>query len=892
MGFKKLLFLTALIVGGAAIGAILGGHSTPGDIGDVATPADSDATASASAYTIPGTYTFTVPAGMISVTVELWGGGGRGASKPTISSAGGGGGGGGAYSRKTISVVPGSTHTIIVGAGGTDAAINGGDSTFDANVIVAKGGSGVANDGTAGGAGGFASGGIGTTTYSGGIGGSYIATPTPTLSPTATASPLPSYTAAPSPTFSPTPTPTLTPTPTRTPTPTPTRTSTPTPTATPTPAPTATAGSKPTSTPTTSPSYTPTPSMPAPTSPAPTPTITPSPSPTPYGAGGGGGAGNANNGGAGGNASTLGQYSGYGGTGGSSGGGAGGNGSNVYPNGNGSPGSQPGGGGGGATHGTGSDPQNFAGGRGGDGKAVLTYTIDTTPPSTPGTPSTTSPTNNNKPTWSWDASTDSGSGLASPAYAAQWCTDAGFTGCDANTAFSNTNSFTHTTSLADGTWYFRVKASDMAGNSSPYASSSPVFIDATAPTVPGIPNATVPKGIASTDLSSQDWSWTASTDTGSGMTQYDWRIESMPSGTTYSGTTTAPIVTTTLPVGTWKFYVKAEDNVGNQSAESSSILAIMASSMHVVTVDCSAPLVHTVFSTNDISDPVLDLSPIATQSGSLLVADLHCGLFVKTLIPPYYVVVEIPSGAEIKASASVWSDKVFIPPVPITITTTIPAPSGFTSQIALAIKIGHDVASLDVTKGARIFLSSQAGKKAGYISSGVFSEITDICADDSQVVGDALVAGRSCKFDSGSNLVIWTKHFTKFVTYTLAQAPQTPLPPSSGGGGGIPIPLGWLNPTKTPAATSKPIPSSAKQRPFLKNLKFGDVSADVKRLQIFLGVGSPGKETNIFGSLTKAAVIRFQEKYASEILTPSGFKKGTGLVGPATRAKINALLGL
>jgi len=51
-----------------------------------------------------------------------------------------------------------------------------------------------------------------------------------------------------------------------------------------------------------------------------------------------------------------------------------------------------------------------------------------------------------------------------------------------------------------------------------------------------------------------------------------------------------------------------------------------------------------------------------------------------------------------------------------------------------------------------------------------------------------------------------------------------------------------------------------------------------------------GAVTGRFSLETQAAVIRFQEKYAAEILTPLGLKKGTGYVSAATRAQINRLL--
>ncbi|MCX6760503.1 MAG: peptidoglycan-binding domain-containing protein [Candidatus Nealsonbacteria bacterium] len=72
-------------------------------------------------------------------------------------------------------------------------------------------------------------------------------------------------------------------------------------------------------------------------------------------------------------------------------------------------------------------------------------------------------------------------------------------------------------------------------------------------------------------------------------------------------------------------------------------------------------------------------------------------------------------------------------------------------------------------------------------------------------------------------------------------------------------------------------------------------SADVRCLQQFLKnqgaeIYSGGLVTGNFGILTYQAVVRFQEKYRADILTPSGLEKGTGFVGVATRYKINQML--
>lgn len=82
------------------------------------------------------------------------------------------------------------------------------------------------------------------------------------------------------------------------------------------------------------------------------------------------------------------------------------------------------------------------------------------------------------------------------------------------------------------------------------------------------------------------------------------------------------------------------------------------------------------------------------------------------------------------------------------------------------------------------------------------------------------------------------------------------------------------------------------------NLYFGIWSnSEVSCLQEFLknqGTAIYPEElvTGNFLSLTKAAVIRFQEKYTGEILASWGLSKGTGYVGRTTKAKINQMLGL
>ena len=129
-------------------------------------------------FTASGSWT--APPGVTSATVEAWGGGGAGGGARGRP-AEGGGGAGGQYASRVVTVTPGNTYPVVVGAGGTGSTGDGaagGDSTFNGTTVVAKGGAGgvgAPNNNSAGAAGsGTASNGVGTTVYAGGSGSSGV----------------------------------------------------------------------------------------------------------------------------------------------------------------------------------------------------------------------------------------------------------------------------------------------------------------------------------------------------------------------------------------------------------------------------------------------------------------------------------------------------------------------------------------------------------------------------------------------------------------------------------------------------------------------------------------------------------------------------------------------
>jgi hypothetical protein len=113
-----------------------------------------------------GSHSWTVPAGVTSVSIQVIGAGGGGGGG-TGSQGGHGGGGGGYINAQNIPFTAGQTFTMSVGTRGNGGAVNspgsdGGDTIFNGTAYRATGGKGATTSSSGGGLGGTATGPLGS----------------------------------------------------------------------------------------------------------------------------------------------------------------------------------------------------------------------------------------------------------------------------------------------------------------------------------------------------------------------------------------------------------------------------------------------------------------------------------------------------------------------------------------------------------------------------------------------------------------------------------------------------------------------------------------------------------------------------------------------------------
>jgi len=143
-------------------------------------------------------------------------------------------------------------------------------------------------------------------------------------------------------------------------------------------------------------------------------------------------------------------------------------------------------------------------------------------------------------------------------------------------------------------------------------------------------------------------------------------------------------------------------------------------------------------------------------------------LDVTTSLSTTPVNVQIPDGANITAPSD-WNGVIAVPTIKLNSSVTPTAVDGKTNTVESVIEVWFTGWRLIFDKAVRLLIPGQAGNKVWYtVAWGSFNEITNICSLDNQSAWDALDADSECKIDASNwlDLVIWTKHFTSFTTYT------------------------------------------------------------------------------------------------------------------------------
>ncbi|MFA7077136.1 MAG: fibronectin type III domain-containing protein [Syntrophomonas sp.] len=182
------------------------------------------------------------------------------------------------------------------------------------------------------------------------------------------------------------------------------------------------------------------------------------------------------------------------------------------------------------------------------------------------------------------------------------------------------------------------------------------------------------------------------------------------------------------------------------------------------TISCPAAVTDGRISlVNFLPVPALDEETItSTALPSLTVEAI-------TSISSSPVRLEIPPGTNITAPIG-WDGIFNVPTLKKNDSVKIlDEEAGNPAKVTCVLEIGCNDIPLKLNRAVRILIPGQAGKEVGYCNAPYFTKITRVCAEDSQAWADANISsGSDAKINVGNDLVIWTKHFTTFVTYYRA----------------------------------------------------------------------------------------------------------------------------
>jgi hypothetical protein len=218
-----------------------------------------------------------------------------------------------------------------------------------------------------------------------------------------------------------------------------------------------------------------------------------------------------------------------------------------------------------------------------------------------------------------------------------------------------------------------------------------------------------------------------------------------------------------------------------------SVITVNPNQSDLVVADSCSTMLSTVIVPSTVTKSTLNYSSISqTSSGTTTVSICHGIKIIKEITTNNVqdVTVALPPNITISGAATSWKAAInlinSLSPAPV------PVVPNTVNTITRSVEVGLGSTSLTFDKAARMVFIGSAGLHVGFYNTATpFTEITSACSDDTQTTNDGLASGGSCKINVGSDLIVWTKHFTGFATWSSSTSSgSTSTAASSGGTGG------------------------------------------------------------------------------------------------------------
>lgn len=123
--------------------------------------------------------------------------------------------------------------------------------------------------------------------------------------------------------------------------------------------------------------------------------------------------------------------------------------------------------------------------------------------------------------------------------------------------------------------------------------------------------------------------------------------------------------------------------------------------------------------------------------------------------------VTLPEDVVVSTTNSSW-DGTINPPTIKEEASVEPSTPGLNQTVSKVIEVGFSGTKLIFSKAVKIVIPGETGKKVGYSYEGIFYPIP-LCIPSMNETN--LPEGGNCYYDDGTDIIIWTKHFTEFMTF-------------------------------------------------------------------------------------------------------------------------------